>query len=129
MTIEDFLSTYDPKVQDVCFQLRKIALQLLPETEEILFEGWKNLTYGTGESRSDKDLIIYIAPFKDRANLGFYHGANLLDQKKLLKGTGKLLRHLKVRSMIDYEIDDIKKLITEAKTERLGKMKNQTTMS
>ncbi len=120
MTIEDFLKTYDPKVQDVCLELRKIALELLPETEEILFEGWKNFTYGTGESRMDKDLIIYIAPFKDSVNLGFYRGANLPDKKKLLKGIGKLLKHIKFKTMADYEIDDIKKLIIDAKTERLG---------
>jgi hypothetical protein len=121
MTIEEFLKTYDPKVQDVCLELRNIALELLPETEEILFEGWKNFTYGTGESRSDKDLIIYIAPFKDSVNLGFYRGANLPDKKKLLKGTGKLLKHIKFKSITDYELDDIKQLINEAKSERLGR--------
>ncbi|HLP55391.1 MAG TPA: DUF1801 domain-containing protein [Fluviicola sp.] len=120
MTIEEFLKSYDPKVQEVCLELRKIALELLPETEEILFEGWKNFTYGTGESRADKDLIIYIAPFKDSVNLGFYRGANLPDKKKLLKGTGKLLKHIKLKTMADYEIDDIKQLITEAKIERIG---------
>lgn len=120
MTLEEFLKTYDPKVQAVCLELRKIALELLPETEEILFEGWKNFTYGTGESRADKDLIIYVAPFKDSVNLGFYRGANLRDKNKLLKGTGKLLRHVKLKSITDYEIDDIKHLIIEAKNERLG---------
>lgn len=120
MKIEEFLKNYDPKVQEVCLKLRKIALELLPETEEILFEGWKNFSYGTGESRSDKDLIIYIAPLKDSVNLGFYRGANLPDKKNLLKGTGKLLRHIKLKSMVDHDINDIKQLIKEAKTERLG---------
>jgi hypothetical protein len=121
MTVEDFLKPYDLNVQAICLDIRKLATELLPGTEEILFEGWKNFAYGTGESRATKDLIIYIAPFKDSVNLGFYHGANLADKKKLLKGTGKLLRHLKLRSMKDYEIDEIKELITEAKIERLGK--------
>jgi hypothetical protein len=120
MTIEEFLKTYDLKVQEVCLELRIIALEFLLESEEILFEGWKNFTYGTGVSRADKDLIIYIAPFKDSVNLGFYHGANLPDKKKLLKGTGKLLKHIKLKTMADYEINDIKQLITEAKIERLG---------
>jgi len=119
MTIEEFLKSYTPKVQEVSLELRKIALELLPETEEILYEGWKNFTYGTGKSRTDKDLIIYIAPFKDSVNLGFYRGTNLPDKKKLLKGTGKLLRHIKLKTMADYEIEDIKQLITEAKIEQM----------
>ncbi len=120
MKIEEFLKNYDPKVQEVCLKLRKIALELLPGTEEILFEGWKNFSYGTGESRSDKDLIIYIAPLKDSVNLGFYRGTNLPDKKKLLKGTGKLLKHIKLKSINDYNIEDLKQLIIEAKIERLG---------
>jgi hypothetical protein len=125
MSIEDFLKTYDPKVQDICQEIRKLALELLPETEEILFAGWKNISYGTGASRSDKDLIIYIAPFKDSVNLGFFRGVNLTDNKKLLKGTGKLLKHIKFKSMLDFNIDDIKQLITEAKTEQIeSKLKN-----
>ncbi|MBK9257548.1 MAG: DUF1801 domain-containing protein [Saprospiraceae bacterium] len=119
MTIEQFIANYDPKVQVICKELRQMTLDLLPEMEEILYEGWKNISYGTGESRSDKDMIMYIAPFKDSVNLGFFRGANLADNKKLLKGTGKLLRHVKFKSMTDYETDDIKSLIIEAKTERL----------
>lgn len=121
MTIENFLKMYDPKVQEVFLELRKIVLELLPETEEIFFEGWKNFSYGTGESQADKDLIIYIAPFKNSVNLGFYRGVNLQDKKKLLKGIGKLLKHIKLKSMLDYEIEDIKQLIMEAKIERFGK--------
>jgi hypothetical protein len=119
MTIEEFLKPYDPKVQEVCLELKKIVLELLPESQETLYTGWKNFTYGIGESRSDKDLIVYIAPFKDSVNLGFYRGTNLPDNKKLLKVTGKLLKHIKLKTISDYEIDDIKQLITEAKTERL----------
>lgn len=120
MTIETFLKSYDPKVQDICAQLRKLANALLPETEEILFEGWKNFAYGINSSKSDKDLIIYVAPFKDSVNLGFYRGTLLQDKKHLLKGTGKQMRHVKIKAMSDIELDDIKTLILEAKAERMG---------
>ena len=120
MTVEQFLSTCNPKVEAMCIQLRKTARELLPDTEEILFEGWKNISYGTGAGRGAKDLLIYIIPLKDSVNLGFYHGANLPDRKKLLKGTGKLMRHVKIRSLDDLEMDDLNDLIHQAKMERLG---------
>jgi hypothetical protein len=120
MNIEEFIKTYNPEVQSICLQLRKIALELLPNSEEILYTGWKNFAYGTGESRSENDLIIYIAPFKDSVNLGFYRGVNLNDPKNLLKGTGKLMRHVKIKSMTDLPIEDLKHLINEAKIEQLG---------
>ncbi len=120
MNIEEFIKTYNPEVQSICLQLRKIALELLPNSEEILYTGWKNFAYGTGKSRSESDLIIYIAPFKDSVNLGFYRGVNLNDPKNLLKGTGKLMRHVKIKSMTNLPIEDLKHLINEAKIEQLG---------
>jgi len=36
---------------------------------------------------------------KSHVNLGFYHGASLNDPAGLLEGTGKKLRHVKVRNM------------------------------
>jgi hypothetical protein len=39
----------------------------------------------------------------------------------LLNGTGKLLRQIKFKSVTDYDIDDIKQLITEANAERTYK--------
>ena len=120
MKVEEFFTAYDQKLQDICFHLRKLVKQVMPETEEIVFEGWKNISYGTGESRADKDLICYIAPFKNSVNLGLYRGALLKDEKKLLKGTGKLLRHVKIFELNEINDFDIIDLLKQAKAERIG---------
>jgi hypothetical protein len=36
-------------------------------------------------------------PMRGYVNLGFYQGALLVDPKRLLEGTGKGLRHVKIR--------------------------------
>ena len=41
--------------------------------------------------------FAYVAVFKAHANVGFFHGAELEDPKGLLEGTGKRMRHVKVR--------------------------------
>ncbi len=120
MTAEDFLKTYNQKLQDICFHLRGLVKQAMPEAEEIVFEGWKNISYGTGESRADKDLICYIAPYKDSVNLGLYRGAILQDDKKSMRGTGKLLRHIKITDLKKINDTDILEILEAAKKERLG---------
>ena len=120
MTVEDFLKTYNQQLQDICYHLRNLVKQIMPEAEEIVFEGWKNIGYGTGESRADKDLICYIAPFKDSVNLGLYRGANLQDNKNLMRGTGKLLRHIKVEDLNKINDNDLLEILKLAKRERLG---------
>ena len=120
MTVEDFLKTYDQKVKDICYYLRNLVKETMPEAEEIVFEGWKNISYGTGESRADKDLICYIAPLKDSVNLGLYRGAILQDDKNLMKGTGKLLRHIKISDPKKTNDNGLLEILKRAKTERLG---------
>lgn len=39
MTVEKFLDTYDQKLQEICYHLRNLVKQIMPETEEIVFEG------------------------------------------------------------------------------------------
>jgi hypothetical protein len=43
----------------------------------------------------------YVNVFRARANVGFFHGAELDDPKRLLEGTGKRMRHVKVKPGVD----------------------------
>jgi hypothetical protein len=39
----------------------------------------------------------YVDAFRDHVNVGFFHGASLPDPARLLEGTGKRMRHVKLR--------------------------------
>lgn len=58
-------------------------------------------------------------PTKNHVNLGFNYGAELPDPEHLLKGTGKLFRHVKIRSA-DQLIDPaLRALVRYATTYRV----------
>ena len=38
----------------------------------------------------------YVNAFNSHVNVGFFHGAALPDPARLLQGTGKLMRHVKL---------------------------------
>jgi len=61
----------------------------------------------------------YVNVFKSHVNVGFFQGAALPDPAKLLQGTGKFMRHVKLRpgtatnaaalhTLIDTAYSDIK---------------------
>jgi hypothetical protein len=63
-------------------------------------------------------------PHTSWVNLGFYQGAELPDQGGLLEGTGKKLRHVKIRNAAEVGDQGIMTLIQAALAERkqaLGK--------
>ena len=41
--------------------------------------------------------FAYVGVFKAHVNLGFFHGAHLDDPADILEGTGKRMRHIKLR--------------------------------
>lgn len=41
--------------------------------------------------------FAYVNAFRAHVNLGFFHGADLPDPARLLEGTGKRMRHVKLR--------------------------------
>lgn len=41
--------------------------------------------------------FAYVNVFKAHVNVGFFHGASLADPAGLLEGTGKYMRHVKLR--------------------------------
>lgn len=41
--------------------------------------------------------FAYVDAFKAHVNVGFYRGAEIADPKGLLEGTGKYMRHVKLR--------------------------------
>ena len=47
----------------------------------------------------------YVNAFKAHVNVGFFRGADLDDPSKLLEGTGKLMRHVKLQpdNLVDTE--------------------------
>ena len=61
--------------------------------------------------------FAYVNAFTAHVNVGFFRGAEIKDPKGLLLGSGKLMRHVKIRA--DGEVDDLalRKLIETAYTD------------
>ncbi len=114
-TVEQFLSTYPPDVQALALKTRKLLKAIVPDVREQVYEAYKTIGYGSG-TKMDA-MFCYIAPMKDRINLGFYRGVVLPDADGLLEGAGKLLRHVKVRSMAELEKPALRQLIVDAVAE------------
>jgi len=56
----------------------------------------------------------YVNVFTAHVNVGFFQGADLSDPHGLLEGTGKFMRHVKLRPGTPIDTDALKKLIETA---------------
>lgn len=112
------LKSYDRSIQELTIALRQIVLEeLAPCCEYILEVYIVSLLYGP--THRMKDGICYIGVIKDHVNLGFVHGSELSDPRKIMEGTGKQMRHIKIRNMSDLLRPAIRDYLQEA-CERAG---------
>lgn len=62
----------------------------------------------------DDAAFGYVSVFRAHANVGFFHGAALDDPAGLLEGTGKRMRHVKVRPGVPFDASALGALIDAA---------------
>lgn len=111
-TVEAFLAPYTPDVRDLALGARALILSVLPDATEHVYPGWKTIGYGCGAGMARQ--ICYIAPGKAAVSLGFNQGTALPDPQGLLTGTGKLLRHVKLRQPVDLAVPALRTLLVAA---------------
>lgn len=58
--------------------------------------------------------FAYVNAFKAHVNVGFFRGADLPDPAGLLEGTGKFMRHVKLRPDVDIDSAALRRLIETA---------------
>jgi len=114
----DLLKRYDRGVQELTLALRELVLEELAPCYEYIVEVYiVSILYGP--THRMKDGICYIGVIKDHVNLGFIRGSELADPQRMLEGTGKQMRHIKIRNMSDLERPAIRAYLQEA-CERAG---------
>lgn len=73
----------------------------------------KTVKWGQGCFAHDGAPKIYIHAEDDHVQLGFYAGSKMRDPQGLLVGSGKHVRHVKVRTARDIDRDAFAELIAQ----------------
>jgi hypothetical protein len=94
----DVLAAAPPGLRPVCRALRKLIAANDRDFVEVVWRKQQIASYGVGP-RKMSEHYAYIGVQSSHVNLGFYHGSALADPAGLLEGTGRRLRHVKVRSV------------------------------
>jgi hypothetical protein len=114
-SFEELLSGVSPLARDIARAARSLIYAVMPDVTEVLWRQQGIAGYGIGP-RKGSEHFCYIAPQKEYVNLGFLYGAELEDGAGLLAGTGKLFRHVKLKSLVDVSRPALRRLVEAAST-------------
>ena len=116
-TFENVVSSARPSLRPVCEALRRIITGLHRDVVEVTWARQRIASFGIGPKKMSEHYA-YIAVYTSHVNLGFYHGAGLRGRASMLEGTGKKLRHLKLRDVPSTKDPAIAALLREAIADR-----------
>ena len=106
--VDQYIANLPEDIQEITDSLRKIILNVSPELEEEYKWSMPNYSY--------KGLACYLQASKKHVNLGFQKG-NELEEKdihNLLQGTGKTMRHIRIKKMEEIKPEVFTSLIQAA---------------
>ncbi len=121
MAIETLLRAYPEDVRVLTLQARKTLREWLPDAGESVDESARMLAYRYGPGY--KGMVCTLLLSKSGVKLGLVGGAALADPRGLLAGTGKVHRHVQLRTVEDLQQPGLKQLVLGASAachKRLG---------
>jgi hypothetical protein len=112
-SFEDILCAAGPRLRHLCQALRNLVASLDKDFVEVVWLRQEIASFGVGPKKMTEHYA-YIGIQSSYVNLGFYHGAALRDPTHLLEGTGKRLRHVKIRTDAEAKNPAIAALLRNA---------------
>jgi hypothetical protein len=107
MTVDEFVKTRVlPEFQPVVEMLRELMREMAPDAEEAI-------RYGIPTYRGSR-IFAFISPTKKDITFAFSRGSQFDDKYGLLRGRGKVSKHVKIKSLQGVNMDALRYYIRQA---------------
>ena len=108
--IDAWLSERSGESGAIAHQWFEVMRKCGDEVREVLHDGCPVACLGDAP-------FGYVNVFTSHVNVGFFHGASLADPARLLQGTGKFMRHVKLRPGMATDAAALSRLTEAAYTD------------
>lgn len=108
------LDAYDRNIASLTLALREVVLEEAPAAIESLVNAYAVAIGFSFTGKPLKDGFCHVVAYKNGVNLGFNRGTSLADPDGALEGTGKQMRHLRIRSHDDLDRPLVRRFLRAA---------------
>ena len=112
--IAAFLDKYTPEMVAAATDSRARLQKMIPGGIEFVYDNYNALVFGYGPSERPSEAVLSLAIMPRWVTLCFLKGAKLPDPKGLLRGSGNIVRNIRLDEPAHLEDSDVLKLIRQA---------------
>lgn len=109
-----FVAKFDPTYQRLIRVVRRALRKRFPTAHELVYDNYNFFVIGYSPTERPSDSIISIAAAANGVGLCFVHGAALDDPARVLTGSGKQTRFLRLDSASVLARPEVEALLTKA---------------
>jgi len=112
--LRSFVAKFDRRNQSLIRAVRRALRQRLPTATELVYDNYNFFVIGYSPTERPSDAVLSIAAGANGVSLCFIHGARLRDPTRILLGSGKQTRFIRLESAAVLEKPDVTALISAA---------------
>jgi hypothetical protein len=112
--LADFIAKFTPEVATLIRAARKKMRARLPQALEMVYDNYNFFVIGYGPSEKASEAIFSLAAQAKGVSLCFLQGAGLPDPKGLLRGSGNVVRNIRLETAETLDEDDVRRLMKAA---------------
>lgn len=109
-----FISKFSPEDQRRIRAVRTAMRRRLPTANELVWDNYNFFVIGYSPTERPSDAVLSMAARANGIGLCFIHGASLPDAGRVLEGSGRQTRFLRVESAARLSDPDVSALIDSA---------------
>ena len=125
-----FLKPFENETKEIVLWLREFVWDLYPKTNELIYDNYNAVAFGWSPTDRVGHTFCSVAVGRTSKNIhfGFYWGSEIADPEKKLIGEGNQYRYILVKNKSDFPKAYIKRLLKEAFSNSLAKVKDKKQM-
>jgi hypothetical protein len=112
--LRTFIEKFEPQHQATIRAARRALRRRFPTANELAYDNYNFFVIGYGPTERPSDCFVSIAAAANGVGLCFIHGAKLPDPAKLLTGSGKQTRFIRLPVAEVLQQAPVRTLLTEA---------------
>ena len=112
--LQNFIEKFEPEHQTLIRAVRRKLRKRFPTATEMAYDNYNFFVIGYSPTDRPSDALISIAAGANGVSLCLIHGARLRDPQKILVGSGKQTRFIRLPSAAALDRPEVKALLAAA---------------
>jgi hypothetical protein len=112
--LDGFIAKYLPEIGDYAYEVLAKMRSILPGAVEMVYDNYNGLVIGFGPTERPSEAVFSMIVLPDHISVCFLTGAKLKDAKKILRGSGNIVRHIRLEDVMDLDKPVVRALMQQA---------------